>query len=271
MRRGDGTRAPGRGAGAGTRARARARGRGDGTSLWVDRWRGDVAAAGRRCPAHDSGRDLLQPPALGLLAAMMVPAERGEAALAGPTAVGVGHGMVQVALRGWPSAPGSGAHGGARPDQVLQPLARLVPRLLVPMVTRIPGQRGDLDRELARAKRAHSRSRPVPGAGAIRGSRPVPWVGAAAGVGEYPGGAATRHGAVAYRLPAVISHRQKPACGRMESRPRTHLPGQSRIDRPESGHVGWFVREPQQCGQRHRQVDPCGQRHGSSGCRGSSG
>ena len=57
-------------------------------------WGGGVGTADGGVPDQDAGCGLVQPPALGLLAAMVVAAQRGQIALAGPPAVVMGLGVV---------------------------------------------------------------------------------------------------------------------------------------------------------------------------------
>src|SRR4029077_15743277 len=71
----------------------------------------------------------VQPPALGLLAAMMVTAQRRQVALAGAAAMVMGVGVVQVASRGAAAAARRGAGRVAGPDQVLEGAAGPVPGL----------------------------------------------------------------------------------------------------------------------------------------------
>ena len=79
---------------------------------------GGVGAAGRGVPDQDAGLGLFQPPAVGLLAAMMMAAQRGQVAFAGAAAFVVGVGVVQVAAGGAAAAAGRGAGGVAGVDQV---------------------------------------------------------------------------------------------------------------------------------------------------------
>src|ERR1700753_2128764 len=85
---------------------------------------GEVATAGGGGPAHDSRLGLVEERALGLVAAMVVAAERGQVALAGQAALVVGLGVVEVAAGGRSLAAGRAAGGGAGPDQVVEGAAR---------------------------------------------------------------------------------------------------------------------------------------------------
>src|ERR1700744_3351533 len=110
-------------------------------------WGGEVEAPGRSGPPHDSRPGLVELPALGLFAAMVMAAERGQVALAGQAALIVGNGVVEVTPRGRSLAAGRAAGGGASPDQMLKLAAGLVARLLVTMTASLPGQWRDGDAE----------------------------------------------------------------------------------------------------------------------------
>src|ERR1700742_4346540 len=118
-----------------------------GPLLGISGGRGGVVAAGGGGPPHDSGLGLVELPARGLFTAVVVTAERGQIALAGPAALVVGLGVVEVAADGGALAAGRAAGGGAGPDQVLELAAGLVARLLVTVVADALGQRGDGDGE----------------------------------------------------------------------------------------------------------------------------
>jgi hypothetical protein len=81
---------------------------------------GGVGASGWGVPDQDTGFGLFQPPALGLLAAVMVTAQRGQVAFARATALLVRVGVVEVAAGGAAAAPGCSAGGVAGLDPVGQ-------------------------------------------------------------------------------------------------------------------------------------------------------
>src|SRR5450631_4394401 len=126
----------------------------------VGRGSGDVVATRGGGPAHDAGCDLFQVPSFGLLAAMVMTAQRGQVAFTRAATVVVGDGVVQVAAGGRAAAAGGRAGGGAGPDQVLQPLSGLVAELLGAVVAAVAGQRGDADGEIAGAGRSAGRPGP---------------------------------------------------------------------------------------------------------------
>src|SRR5205823_5837651 len=104
---------------------------------------GGVGAAGRGVPDQDAGSWLFQPPAVGLLAAMMMPTQRGQVALTCPAALVVRVGVVQIAGRGAAAAARRGAGGAARPDQVLESAAGPVAVLGAGVVTWPADHRGE--------------------------------------------------------------------------------------------------------------------------------
>src|ERR1700760_74533 len=104
---------------------------------------GGLVAPGGGGPGHDSGLELFEAPAFRLFTAMMVPAQRGQAAFAGPAALIVGSGVVQVAAGGSTLAAGGRAGGGPGLDEVLEGAAGLVARFFVPVVAAAAGQRGE--------------------------------------------------------------------------------------------------------------------------------
>src|ERR1700761_7435096 len=104
---------------------------------------GEVAPACGGGPAHDTGAGLIKLPAVGLFTSVMVPAERGQVALARWAALVVGPRMVQVAACGRAAAAGRGAGGSPGHDEVLEVAARVVTRLLMAMVAATAGQRAD--------------------------------------------------------------------------------------------------------------------------------
>src|ERR1700761_792887 len=108
---------------------------------------GDVVAPGGGGPAHDAGLGLSEAPAFGLFTSMVVTAQRGQVAFAGPAALVVGHGVVQVAAGGGTLAAGGGAGWVAGLDEVLEPAAGLIAGFLVPVVAAVPGQGGDGQRQ----------------------------------------------------------------------------------------------------------------------------
>ena len=65
---------------------------------------GHVGASGGSVPDQDAGLGLVQPPSVGLLAPVMVPAQRRQVALARQAALVPGHGVVQVAAGRGPAA-----------------------------------------------------------------------------------------------------------------------------------------------------------------------
>ena len=97
-------------------------------------------AAGRGGPVQEAGFWLLQPPAFGLFTSVMVAAEWGQVAFAGPATLVIRSGVVEVALGGRPPAAGRGAGRIAGPDQMPELPARLVARLLVAVVAGVLGQ-----------------------------------------------------------------------------------------------------------------------------------
>src|ERR1700678_4345857 len=79
---------------------------------------GGVGAAGGGPPSQDAWFALLQPPALGLLAPVVVAAQRREVALAGGPAEMPRRSVIQVTVRGRVPAARRGARGVAGSDQV---------------------------------------------------------------------------------------------------------------------------------------------------------
>ena len=108
---------------------------------------GGVSPSGWSDPHEDARFGLLECPAVSLLASMVPSAERAEIALARPATRFVRNGVILIALRCRTSAAGSGARGCPGLDQMPQQPARLVAWLLVAVVTRARGQRGDPDPE----------------------------------------------------------------------------------------------------------------------------
>jgi hypothetical protein len=90
-----------------------------GRSEVIDGGRGGVGAAVGERPANDAGFGLFDFPAGCLLAAMVPSAFRAEVALAG-LAVGVGDGVVEVAVDGLGVAAGGVAGRGPGAEQVLE-------------------------------------------------------------------------------------------------------------------------------------------------------
>ena len=99
---------------------------------------GGVGSPGGGGPAGDAGFCFLDVPAGGLLAAVVAAAGWVQVALAGGP-LGVGDGVVEVAVDGLGAAAGGGAGGGAGADQVLQLPAGGVAVLGVPVVAGPPG------------------------------------------------------------------------------------------------------------------------------------
>src|SRR6516164_7276679 len=106
----------------------------------VPRGCGGVGAAGGGGPAHDAWFRLAEPPAGGLLAAVVPPAQGCQAALAGAPGR-VGQAVVQVAEAGLGAAAGRRAAGGAGPDQVAEQPAGRVAVFLVLVVAGVLGDR----------------------------------------------------------------------------------------------------------------------------------
>src|SRR6185437_4149339 len=104
---------------------------------------GGVGTAGGSAPDQDAWFGMFQPPALGLLTAMVVPAQRGQIALARPAALVVGVGVVQVAARGAAAAARRGAGRVAGPDQVLELAAGPVAVLGSGVLARSADDRGE--------------------------------------------------------------------------------------------------------------------------------
>ena len=88
---------------------------------------------------------LLEPPALGLLDAMMVAAQRSQPALTGESALVPGDRVVQVASGRGPTAAGGAAASVARPDQVLELAAGPVSGLGLLVIAVAPGDGGQSD------------------------------------------------------------------------------------------------------------------------------
>src|SRR6185437_11201023 len=74
---------------------------------------GGIGPSGRGAPDQDAGFGLLQPPAVGLFTAVVVPAQRRQVALAGAAALVMGLGVVQVAAGGPAAAARCGTGGVA--------------------------------------------------------------------------------------------------------------------------------------------------------------
>lgn len=110
---------------------------------------GDVGASGRGMPDQDPWFRLLEPPALGLFGAMMVPAQRSQTAFARDPALVPGDRMVQVASGCGSSAAWRGAPGVPRLDQVLEVAAGAVSRFGVLVVAPAAGDRGHPDAQVA--------------------------------------------------------------------------------------------------------------------------
>src|SRR5207302_4789201 len=96
-----------------------------------------AGAAGWGPPFQDAGFGLLEPPAQGLLAPVVVSAKGGEVAGAGRAAVVPGGGVVQVAAGGGLPAAGRGAPGVPGGDQVPQRAAGPVAVLGLLAVARV--------------------------------------------------------------------------------------------------------------------------------------
>ena len=109
---------------------------------------------------HDTRFRLSELPALGLLAPVMMTAQRSEPAFAGEPALVPGEGVVQVAARRGPAAAGCAAPGAAGADQVLELAAGPVPGFRVLVVAAAAGDRCQLDSQGAQI---------VPGSGVGRG------------------------------------------------------------------------------------------------------
>ena len=105
----------------------------------VDGGDGREGASVRGSPLQDTWFRLSQLPPLGLLAPVVVPAQRGQPAFAGEPALVPRDGMVQVAARRWPAAARRAAPGAAGADQVLELAAGLVPGFGVPVVAAAAG------------------------------------------------------------------------------------------------------------------------------------
>src|SRR5580704_4278986 len=114
-------------------------------------------------------------PPPGLLAPMMMPAQRSDPAFAGEPALVPREGVVQVAPGRGPAAARRGAPGA---DQMLELAAGLVPGLGVPVITPAAGDQGQPHPQ---------RQQVVPGPG-IRW-RPLVRAAAGAGAGAGAGGA----------------------------------------------------------------------------------
>src|ERR1700722_13694292 len=139
---------------------------------------GGVGAAGGGAPSQDAGFGLLELPALGLFAPVMMPAQGREVAFAGQAALVPGGGVVQVAADRGTAAAGRGAGGVAGADQVLEGAAGGVAALAVGGVARTAGdegQRGGEDSRWPGARRSGTR-----GSGA--GWSGAGWSGAGWGV-----------------------------------------------------------------------------------------
>jgi len=93
-------------------------------------------------PDQDPWFRLSQLPSPGLLAPVVVPAQRRDSAFAGDPAFVPGEGVVQVAAGRGPAAAGCGAPGAPGADQVLEFAAGLVPGLGVAVVTAAAGDQG---------------------------------------------------------------------------------------------------------------------------------
>src|ERR1700735_323992 len=102
---------------------------------------GGVAAAVGEGPSGDASLRLLDAPAGGLFAAMMPSAFRSEVALTG-WAVGVGDGVVEVAVDGLGAAAGGVAGRGPGADHVFEFAAGGVAALGLSMVAGAPGGGG---------------------------------------------------------------------------------------------------------------------------------
>ena len=109
----------------------------------VARGGGGVAPARGCGPGEGSRTDLFEPPSPGLLNFMVMAAQRGQIAEAGPAAVVVGERMVGITLRSGTSAAGKNA--GDMPD--LDPMAKgsrgPVGRGLPCVITVTAGQRAE--------------------------------------------------------------------------------------------------------------------------------
>src|SRR5580704_5775653 len=127
---------------------------------------GGEGASVRGPPLQHTWFRLIQLPPLGLLAPMMMPAQRGDSAFAGEPALVPGEGVVQVAPGRGPAAAGRGAPGAAGADQVLELAAGLVPGLGVTVITPATGDQG---------QPYPQRQQVVPGPGT--GRRPLVWAG----------------------------------------------------------------------------------------------
>src|ERR1700761_663688 len=108
---------------------------------------GGVTAAAGSGPVHHARFGLVEAPAFGLFTAVMVAAEGGKAAFAGPAALVKWGGVVKVAADGGPPAAGGRTGGRARIHQMLQMPTRPVTRLLVAGGAGAPGQRVDGQRQ----------------------------------------------------------------------------------------------------------------------------
>src|SRR5215470_15913334 len=147
-------------------------GRSDGVLLWAL----GVAAAGRGGPLVPAGPGLGDAPPPGLLDAVAFSAACSAVAGAGPAALVIGGGVLEVAAAGGPGAGREGALAVADLDQVRQRVAGLVAARLVPVVAAGDRDRAGPDGELPAAGQG-KRPAAVPAgrAGAVaRGERPPP-------------------------------------------------------------------------------------------------
>src|SRR5215831_4701013 len=149
-----------------------------------------VAAAGRGGPPVPAGPGLGDAPAPGLLDPVAFPAARPAVAGAGPPALVVRGGVLEVAAAGVPGAGREGARPVPDLDQVPQRVAGLVAARLVPVVAAGDRDRPELDRELPAAGQGQRPAAvPIWRAGAVaRGERPRPVPAARRGFAPGAGG-----------------------------------------------------------------------------------
>src|SRR5579859_1932345 len=159
---------------------------------------GGVGAAGGGAPDQDAGLGLLQPPALGLFTSMVVTAQRRQIAFAGPAALVMRLGVVEVAGGGAAPAARRGARGVARLDPVREFPAGPVAVLGLGMLAGAADDRcksSDFQEVLQSADRRGS-GRPWPGSPRAGAGGAVVGGGGAVGVqgGQAPPGGRVRRG-----------------------------------------------------------------------------